>query len=54
MHILSTICAKGFFGNVDMTSYCDITKSAHLVIMTTMRHCSILDFGKGEYKVQKF
>ena len=34
-------------GNVNMTSYCDVTNSVYPVIMTTIRHCSILEFGTG-------
>ena len=32
-----------------MTSYCDVTNSAYPVTMTTigLRHCSILEFGRG-------
>jgi len=30
-----------------MTSYCDVTNSAYPVSMTTIRHCSILEFGSG-------
>jgi len=34
---------------VTMTSYCDVTNSVYPVTMTTigLRHCSILEFGKG-------
>ena len=31
-----------WIGNVNMTSYCDITNSAHPRTMTTIRHCSIV------------
>ena len=30
-----------------MTSYCDVTNSVYPVTMTTIRHCSILEFGRG-------
>jgi len=30
-----------------MTSECDVTKSAYPVTMTTIRHCSIREFGRG-------
>jgi len=29
-----------------MTWYCDVTNSVYLVTMTTIRHCSILEFGR--------
>jgi len=37
------------FANVNMTSYCDVTNCEYVVTMTTMglRHCSILEFGRG-------
>jgi len=38
---------KRWFANVNMTSYCDITNSLYPVTMTTIRHCSILEFGEG-------
>ena len=31
--------------NVNMTSYCDVTNSVYPVTMTTICHCSILEFG---------
>jgi len=36
---------------VNMTSYCDVTKSEYPVTMTTtgLRHYSILEFGTGAY-----
>jgi len=34
---------------MDMMSYCDVTNSAHVVIITTIRHCSILEFGRVAY-----
>jgi len=30
-----------------MTSYCDVTNSAYAITMTTISHCSILEFGRG-------
>jgi len=30
-----------------MTSYCDVTNSVYPVTMTTISHCSILEFGRG-------
>jgi len=30
-----------------MTSQCDVTNSVYPVTMTTIRHCSILEFGRG-------
>jgi len=30
-----------------MTSYCDVTSSVYPVKMTNIRHCSILEFGRG-------
>jgi len=38
---------KRWFANVNMTSYCDVTNSVYPVTMTTKRHCSILQFGRG-------
>ena len=38
---------KRWFANVNMTSYCDVTNSAFSVLMTTIRHCSILKFSRG-------
>jgi len=32
-----------------MTSYCDIRNGVYAVTMTTIRHCSMLEFGKGAY-----
>jgi len=32
---------------VNITSYCDVTNSVYTVTITTIRHCSILDFGWG-------
>ena len=31
-----------------MTLYCDVTNSVYPVTMTTVRQCSILEFGRGE------
>jgi len=30
-----------------MTSYCDVANNVYPVTMTTIRHCSILEFGRG-------
>jgi len=38
---------KRWFANVNMTSYRDVTNSVYPVTMTTIRHCSILEFGRG-------
>ena len=38
---------KRWFANVNMTSYCNVTKIVQLVKMTTIRHCWILKFGRG-------
>ena len=32
-----------------MTSYCDVTKDVHTITITTIGHCTILEFGKGAY-----
>jgi len=40
---------KRWFANVYTTSYCDVTNSLYAVKMTTIRHCSMLEFGKGAY-----
>jgi len=40
---------KRWFANVNMTSYYDVTNRVYAVTMTTIRHCSVLDFAKGEY-----
>jgi len=34
---------------MNMTSYCDITNGIYPVTMTTISHCSILEFGRGAY-----
>ena len=36
-----------WFANVNMTSYCGVTNSVYWVTMTTIRHCSILEFITG-------
>ena len=41
------ISPKRWFGNVNTTSYCDVTNIVYPVTMTTKRHCSILEFGRG-------
>jgi len=33
-------------------SYCDVTSSVFPVTMTTIRHCSILEFGRGHRNKQ--
>ena len=40
---------KCWFANVNMTSYCDVTNSVYPLTITTigLRHCSILEFGRG-------
>jgi len=38
---------KYWFANVNMTSYCDVKNSVYPITMTTTRHCSILEFGRG-------
>jgi len=38
--------AKTLVANLNMTSYCDVTNSVYPVTMTTIHHCSILEFGK--------
>ena len=40
---------KRWFANVNMTSYCDVTKSAFSVLMTTIRHCSIQKLSRGAH-----
>ena len=47
MHVVSTCVAKRWLRNMDISSYCDVTKSVYPVTMTTIRHCSILGFGRG-------
>jgi len=44
---LSTNFAKMLVASLNMTLYCDVTNSIYPITMTTMRHCSILDFGRG-------
>ena len=48
---ICTLCQetspKRWFANVNMTSYCDVTNIVYLVTMTTIRHCWILEFGRG-------
>jgi len=41
------ISTKRWFANVNMSSYCDVTNSVYPVTMTAIRHCSILEFGRG-------
>ena len=47
MHVASTNFAKTLVANLNMTSYCDVTNSVYPVTMTTICHCSILEFVKG-------
>jgi len=47
MHVVSTHFAKRWHWNVNITSYCDVTNSVYPVTMTTIRHRSILEFGRG-------
>jgi len=55
--IVCTLCQqtlpKLWFANVNVTSHCGVTNSLYPVTMTVIRHCSILDFGRGAYN-QKF
>jgi len=48
---ICTLCQqtspKHWFANVNMTSYSVVTNSVYPVTMTTIRHCSILEFVKG-------
>jgi len=47
MHVVSTNFAKTLVTSLNMMSYCDVTNRVHQVTMTTIRHCSILEFGRG-------
>ena len=47
MQIASTNFAKTLVGKRNMTSYYDIENSVYTVTMTTIRHCSILEFGRA-------
>jgi len=47
MQIVSTHFAKTWFGNVNMTPDCDVTNTEYRVTVTSIRHCSILQFGGG-------
>jgi len=47
MHVVSRYFAKRWRRNVNMSSYCDVTKNVYPVTMDTIHHCSILEFGKG-------
>jgi len=38
---------KRWFTNVTITSYYDVTNRVYPVTMTTIYHCSILEFGRG-------
>jgi len=40
---------KRYFANVNLTSNCDVTNSLYPVSMTTIRHWSILEFGRRAY-----
>ena len=46
-HVASTNFAKTLVANLNMMSYCDVTNSVYPATMTTIRHCSILGFGRG-------
>jgi len=47
MHVVvSTNFAKTLVANLNMTSYCDVTNSVYPVTMTTIHHCSTLEFGR--------
>jgi len=39
--------SRRWFANVNMTSDCDVTNNIYPVTMTTIRHCLILYFGRG-------
>jgi len=48
VQVVSTNFAKTLVANLNMTSCCDVTNnSLYPVTMTTIRHCSILGFGRG-------
>jgi len=47
MHVVSTNFAKTLLANLNMTSQYDVTNGVYPVTMTTIRHCSILEFGRG-------
>jgi len=47
MHVMSTNFAKTLVTNLNMMSYCDVAKRVYPVTMTTIRHCSILEFDRG-------
>jgi len=50
MNVVSTNFAKNLvYKRVNMTSYCDVKNSVYPVTMTTPRHCSKLEFGRGAY-----
>jgi len=49
MHAVATHSVKRWFANDNMTSYCDITNDIYPVTITTICHCSILEFFKGAY-----
>ena len=38
---------KRWLAKVNMTSYCDVTNSVYPITTTTIRHCSIVEFGRG-------
>jgi len=47
MHVVLTNFAKMLVANLNMMSCCDITNSVFPVTMTTIHHCSMLNFGRG-------
>jgi len=47
IHVVSTNFAKTLVGKLNMTSHCNVTNSVYPVTMTTIHHCSILEFGRG-------
>jgi len=42
-------CQQTWFANVNIMSHCDVTNSVYQVTMSTVHHCSILEFGRGAY-----
>ena len=47
MHVVSETSPKRWFANVNMTSDSGVTNRVYPATMTTVRHCSILEFGRG-------
>jgi len=50
MHVVSSNFAKTVFASVNMTSCCDIINNVYPVTLTTIHHCTILEFGRGASK----